>query len=111
MNNIYFIIIAVIAIIYVVDTVRKGRFSIEESIFWVFGSLVGLFLAIWPKVIDRVASALNIEYPPSLLFVLCIVFLVLINFRNSKKIAIQQEKIIELAQNAALLNGKESGKK
>lgn len=103
MNNIYFIIIAITAIIYVINVVRKGRFSIEESIFWVFGSLIVLILAIFPKIIDKVALLIGIEYPPSLFFVLCILFLLFINFRNSQKIAVQEKKIIELAQQMALI--------
>lgn len=103
MNNIYFIIIAITAIIYVINVVRKGRFSIEESIFWVFGSLIVLILSIFPKIIDKVALLIGIEYPPSLFFVLCILFLLFINFRNSQKIAVQEKKIIELAQQMALI--------
>lgn len=106
MNNIYFIIIAITAIIYVINVVRKGRFSIEESIFWVFGSLIVLILSIFPKIIDKVALFIGIEYPPSLFFVLCILFLLFINFRHSRKIAIQEKKIIELAQSIALINEK-----
>ena len=66
-------------------------------------SLIMLILAIFPYSIDTIAHFLNIEYPPSLLFVLCIVFLVFVNFRNSKKIAEQNEKIIELAQELAIV--------
>lgn len=106
MNNIYFIIIALIAIIYVINIVKRGNFSIEESIFWVFGSIVVLILAIFPKIIDKIAVFIGIDYPPSLFFVLCILFLLFINFRNSRKIAIQQGKIIELAQQIALLKNK-----
>ena len=83
--------------------VRKKRFSIKESFWWVISSIIMLILAIFPYSIDKIAKLLNISYPPSLLFVLCILFLLFINFRNSKKIAEQQEKIIELAQNVAIL--------
>ena len=62
-----------------------------------------LFLSIFPKSIDFVAKKIGVSYPPSLLFVLAIVFLLFINFRNSKRIAEQQLKIIELAQNIAVL--------
>ena len=58
------------------------------------------------KDIDKIAKFLNISYPPSLLFVLCILFLTFINFRNSQKISSQQEKIIELAQELAIVKEK-----
>ena len=103
MKKIYFIAIAVCALIYVIFEVRKKKFSIKESFYWVLAAIIMFFLAIFPYSIDKIAIFLNIEYPPSLLFVLCIIFLLVINFRNSKKIAEHQEKIVEMAQHIALL--------
>ena len=90
--------------------VRKKNFSIKESFWWVIAAIVMLILSIFPYSIDNLAKFLNIEYPPSLLFVLCIIFLVFINFRNSKRISLQQEKIIELGQELAILKEKVKNK-
>ncbi len=106
MKKIYFIIIAVFAFIYIIYEVRQRKFSIKESFWWVVASIVMLFLAIFPYSIDWIAKKFNVSYGPSLLFVFCIIFLIFINFRNSKKIAEQQEKIIELAQQVAILKEK-----
>ena len=106
MKTIYFIVIAIIAILYVINNVKKKSFSIEESFFWVVGSIVALFFAIFPKSFNGLANLMGISYAPSLFFLLCVIFLVFINFRNSRKIATQQEKIIELAQRYALLKSK-----
>lgn len=103
MKRFYFIIVAIFSIFYVVTEVRKNRFSIKESIYWFFASIVMLILAIFPNILDGIAAYLGVEYPPSLLFVICIIFLLFINFRNSKIIANQQEKITELAQNITLM--------
>jgi hypothetical protein len=83
--------------------IRKKRFSIKESFWWVLATIGMLFLSIFPYSIDKVARIFGIDYPPSLLFVLCIVFLIFIIFRNSKRLSEQQEKITELAQNLAIL--------
>lgn len=103
MKNIYFIILSILIIFYIGHNVKKGNFTIKESFWWILGSIFMLFLSIFPKSIDIVAKKIGVSYPPSLLFVLAIVFLLFINFRNSKRIAEQQLKIIELAQNIALL--------
>lgn len=103
MKRIYFVIVAVIAIVYVITEVRKGKFSIKESIYWFLASLIMLILAIFPTLLDNLAAFLGIGYSPSLLFTICIIFLLFINFRSSRKIAEQEEKIIELAQDIALL--------
>lgn len=106
MNNIYFIIISVLCIIYVISEVRKKRFSIKESFWWMIASFVMLILSIFPYSINWLAKVFGIAYPPSLFFVFCIIFLIFINFRNSKKIAEQHEKIIELGQNISILKEK-----
>ena len=103
MNNIYFIIIALCCMLYIILEVRKKRFSIKESFWWFMASIVMLFLAIFPYSINWIAKIFGIEYPPSLFFVFCIIFLVFMNLRNSKKIVEHQEKIIELAQHVAIL--------
>lgn len=106
MNNNLFIIISILALLYVILNVKKKKFSIKESFWWVMASIVMLVLSIFPYAIDNLAKLLNIAYPPSLLFVFCIVFLLFINFKNSKKIAEQQEKIIELAQEVAIIKNR-----
>ena len=103
MNRLYFIIIAILPIICIVHEVRKKRFSIKESFWWMVASFLMLFLAIFPYSIDVLANKFGVEYAPSLLFVICIIFLVLMIFRNSKRISEQQLKITELAQNVSIL--------
>lgn len=105
MKKIYFIILTVFIGLYIINDVRKKRFSIKESIYWIFGVVIMLLLAVFPQCIDSIAIYLGVTYPPSLLFAICIVFLVFINFRNSKKIAILQEEVIELEQNVTISKG------
>lgn len=110
MKNSYFIVLSIICMLYIVIDVRNKKLSIKESFWWIMASIAMLLLSIFPYSIDWLAGKLGISYPPSLLFVLCIIFLLFINFRNSKKIALQQEKIIELAQQLAILKEKNNGK-
>ena len=111
MKRIYFIIVALIAIIYVIAEVKKGKFSIKESIYWFLASIIMLILAIVPNLLDKLANFLGIGYSPSLLFTICIVFLLFINFRCSRKIAEQEEKITDLTQNIVLLKAERKNKK
>ena len=73
-------------------------------------SIVMIFLSIFPYTIDKLAKLFGVVYPPSLFFVICIVFLVLMIFRNSKRISEQQMRIIELEQNLAILKEKNNDK-
>lgn len=101
--NYFFIIIAVLFIFYVLNMIRKKEFSAQESVFWMFGAVVTLVFAIAPKLLDALALKIGIDYPPSLLFLLGFFFLLIINFRNTKKIVKQNEKILELAQQCSIL--------
>lgn len=101
--NYFFIILAIIFIVYILKMIRMKNFSIKESIFWVAGTFGILIFAIFPKLLDKIAIKLNISYPPSLLFLVGIFFLLFINFRNTKKISKQNEKITELAQKCSIL--------
>lgn len=109
--NIVFIVIALLAAAFILSSVRKGKLSIDESFFWFIGAIAMLVLAIFPKIIDKIAVWAGVDYPPSLLFVGCIVFLILINVRLTKKVSVQQEKIISLAQDMAILKNDKKLKK
>lgn len=101
--NYFFIILAIIFMIYVYSNVKKQEFSIEESVFWVLGSLVLLILSIFYKSLDKIAIYFGVSYAPSFVFVIAIMFLLFMNFRNCKKLSKQKEKIIELAQRMSII--------
>lgn len=111
MNRVYFIIISLLCLIYIINEIRKKRFSIKESFWWTFASIIMLLLSIFPYSIDKIAKIFGVAYPPSLLFVFCILFLTFINFRNSKRISEQQTKIIELAQQLSLIKSEMKNQK
>lgn len=101
--NYFFIIIAIVFIVYILHIIANKTFSIKESMFWVLGTIIILIFAIFPRLLDKIAIKLDIAYPPSLLFLIGILFLLLINFRNTQKISKQNEKIIELAQRCSIM--------
>lgn len=103
MKNIYFVIATLILIIYIIRNVIKSRISVKESFFWVVGCLIALILSIFPKSLDGFASFLGISYAPTLFLVICIIFLLFMSFRDSKRIAEQNEKIVELGEQVAYL--------
>ncbi len=106
MKNVYFIILAILVIIYIIGSVRKNQLSIKTSFGWVIASLIMLILSIFPYSMDWLAELLGISYPPALFLTLCIVFLVIQNFNFSKKLESQQEKIVDLAQEVSILKSR-----
>lgn len=101
--NYFFIVVAVLFILWICNMIRKKDFSEKESVFWFFGALITLVFAIFPQLLIAAADLLGVDYAPSLLFLIAIFFLLLINFRNTRKIVKQSEKITELAQQCSIL--------
>lgn len=106
MKNIYFMIIALFLLFYIIHVVKKGKLSIKESFWWVICSIVTLILAIFPKSIDIIARWFGVSYPPTLMLVFSVLFLLFMNFRASAKISEQNEKIMELTQQVSILKNK-----
>lgn len=104
--NTFFAIVGILLAIYIINSVKKNKFDIAESIIWISGTLVIIIFAIFPNLIIYLSDLVGIEYAPSLFFLLCLIFVILINFRFSKKILKQQEKITILAQEIAILKEK-----
>lgn len=106
MSRWFFTIIGVTALVYVVYTVRRNKLPIKESFWWVIGAFAMLFLAIFPQVLDWAAAWLGVYYPPTLLLSLCVIFLLFIIFRDSRRIAGLQSQNIELEQQIALIKNR-----
>ncbi len=101
--NYFFITIGVLFIIYILISVKKNDFTIQESSFWILGGVVVLLLSIFYKSLDKISSKLGIAYGSSFVFLLGIMFLLLMNFRNSKRILKLNEKIIKLSHKVSIL--------
>ncbi len=62
-----------------------------------------LCLSLFPVIFIKLSLLLGIVYPPSLLFLLSIVFVVFVSFRQDQEISQLSERVNELAQRNALL--------
>lgn len=103
MNQLFFIIIGIIALFYVVHIVRRNKLPIKESFWWVVGAVAVLLLAIFPQVLNWFSLLVGIAYPPTLLLMICVIFLLFIIFKDSRRIAKLQSQSIELEQQLALI--------
>ncbi len=101
--NYFFITIGVLFLIYILVSIKKNEFTMEESAFWILGAIVALLLSIFYKGLDKLGSILGIAYGPSFVFLLAILFLLFMNFRNSKKILKMNEKINKLSHKVSIL--------
>ena len=112
MHNIYFIIFALLIILYIFYSIRKNKLSIANSFIWIVFCIILLVLSIWPTSLDWLANVLGIAYPPALFLTIAVVILFVMNFVQSKKIEDLHKKVIDLGQELSILKStqKESPK-
>lgn len=102
-NYLYFSVIGIFFVVYVFKKVKRNEFSEGRSIFWIAGGFTMLCLSLFPVIFIKLSLLLGIVYPPSLLFLLSIVFVVFVSFRQDQEISQLSERVNELAQRNALL--------
>ena len=99
----HFSIIGVVFIWYVLVKVTRNQFSEGKSIFWIVGGVVMLILSLFPILFIKLSQLLGVAYPPSLLFLFSILFVVFVTFRQEEEISQLNERVKELAQRNAIL--------
>lgn len=103
-TNFFLAILGLIAFIVVLVKVRNRLMSEKESFFWVVAALGIFILSIFPQTIDFFSRILGISYPPSLLFLLTLLFVIYLLFRQSQHTSQMNERVKELTQRVAILD-------
>ena len=103
MKNIFFIIAALIVMIYMFISIRKNRLDVTQSFIWIVFCIGMLLLAIFPKSLDWLAGLIGVSYPPALFLSVAVVILFIMVFIQSKKIVELQKRIIDLGQELSIV--------
>ncbi len=90
-------------LLLVLELIRRGRLKERYSLLWLFSGLVMLILSLSRGLLEHIARMVGIFYPPSLLFLIAFIFLLLITLHFSAVISGLSEKNKRLAQEIALL--------
>ena len=97
------IIISLIILVVVVDLIRRGMLKEQYALLWIASAIVLMILSVWRGLLDIIASILGVAYPPSFLFLVAFLFLLLIVLHFSVVISNISEKNKKLSQEVALL--------
>ena len=95
-------IASICMVIFVLRGIRKSKLRIEDSIFWVFFSLLILILSIFPEIAAAAATAIGISAPVNFIFLFFIFILLLKMFSMSKHISQLETSVKELTQQVAI---------
>jgi hypothetical protein len=92
-------------LLYILEMVRRRKLREEYSILWLFGSVVILVLSIKKDWLEWGSQAAGIFYPPSFLFLVGVLFVVLVLIHFSIAISRLHQMNKKMAQELALLKG------
>jgi hypothetical protein len=99
----HFSIIGLLFICYVLAKVKKNQFAEGKSILWITGGILMLVFSLFPLIFVKLSTLLGVVYPPSLLFLFSILFVVFVTFRQDQEISLLSEHVKDLAQRNAIL--------
>jgi hypothetical protein len=96
-------IAAVIFLIVIFELIRSRRLQERYALLWLITGAVILLLSVWRDALRLVAEQIGIAYPPSALFVVGFLFILVVLLHYSTVISELSERNVRLAQDVALL--------
>lgn len=100
--QIVLIIVSLATVTFILRGIRKSQVQINDSLFWIFFSVVLLIFSVFPKLAEIIASALGIVSAVNFIF-LFIIFLLLINqYQLTVRLSKLDTKFKNLVQTIAL---------
>lgn len=88
---------------FILELVRRRQLKEEYSILWLLVGVLLFIIILWRSLQDLIAKLVGIVYPPSALFLLGLLFIVVLLLHFSTVISQLSEQNKELAQKIALL--------
>lgn len=98
---------ALIVFVTVFELVRRRRLRERYALVWMAAALGLVVLAVWQGLLNAIAKAVGIYYPPNALFVAAFGFLLLLLLHLSAAVSRLSDQTTVLAQRLALLEERE----
>ena len=102
-STIFMVGASIVALLVVLELVRRRRLSEQDSLLWLGTAVVMLVVGAWRDLLHGLAALVNIHHPPNLLFLLAALFLLFIQLYFSTVITRLTRESKEAAQQIALL--------
>jgi hypothetical protein len=101
--SIFAAVAALLLLVVILELVRSRRLQERYALLWVMTSIVLLVFALWRDGLNVLARTVGIAYPPSALFLLAALFILVVLLHYSTVISELAERNLMLAQRIALL--------
>jgi len=99
-------IAAVILLLVIFELIRSRRLQERYALLWLLTGIVIFVLAVWRGLLSKFADAVGIAYPPSALFILASLFVLVVLLHYSTVISKLSEQNMRLAQRLAILENR-----
>jgi Tfp pilus assembly protein PilN len=97
-------IAAALFLLLILELIRSRRLQERYALLWLVTGSVILLLSVWRDALRLVAEQIGIAYPPSALFVVGFLFILVVLLHYSTVISELSERNVLLAQDIALLD-------
>jgi hypothetical protein len=104
--SIFAAIAALLLLAMIFELVRSRRLQVRYALLWMMTSIALLVFALWRDGLNVLAKTVGIAYPPSALFLLTVLFILVVLLHYSTVISELAERNLTLAQRIALLEQK-----
>lgn len=88
--------------VWIVYQIRSRKLKEQYAILWLLLSFVMMVLSLFPKLFDRIAHGIGVDYAPSLLYLLGLIGVLLILLHLSVAVSALTHKVIVLTQTVAI---------
>jgi hypothetical protein len=104
--SIFAAIASIVLLLVILELIRSRRLQERYALLWMMTAVVLLVFALWRDGLNVLASTVGIAYPPSALFMLAALFILIVLLHYSTAISELAERNLMLAQRIALLEQK-----
>ena len=87
---------------YVLRRVRKSRMRTEDTVFWLFFSLILVLMGLLPNLVMTLAGTIGVMSAANLVFLIVIFLLIIKLFLMDQRISSLQRRVTDTAQAAAV---------
>ena len=96
-------VLSLAGIVLIVWLIRRDRLPISHAIWWLTVAVIIAILGFFPNLLDLLARAVGISYPPSLLFILAIITLLIKVLLEDLEVSTNRRRLLRLAQKTSIL--------
>jgi len=96
-------VLAAAMVVLILWMIRRDRLPVSHSLWWLTVSVMIALLGLMPGLLDGLARMVGIAYPPSLLFVLAILTLLIKVLLEDLELTTNRRRLLRLAQKTAIL--------